>query len=424
MKLTLHKYKLLKLSIIFYMLLSVCFFYVINNLWNFQRFSHVVTDISFYYINYLKYIFVSTIIVFNFFLISFLKIKDFLYVILSLILILFVTPSGVIYSVDSDIDLRIFFSHNMLFYGVLLTSFIDIKIPLKEFSTKTSFFLLLWIIIIGLIPYLRFLPYIDLRNLLLQNVYETREVFSKIKDPYFGYTYGWFNRFIIPSLFVFAIYLKSKRIAILTLFLLIYLYLLGAHKSVLYGTVLVIVFYRYNYLTIIKFIYKGIITLIILSIILAVFFDNNLLAIFTIRRALFIPSLLDLAYFDLFDGNYQYWSEGVLKGITEYSYDKSHTYIISEKYFQQGDMASNNGIISDGFMNAGMIGVTLNIMIVSLYFSIMNKLNISSKFFGLFIFLFVSLISSSLTTILLTHGAIVLLILAFVFLKNTEEKFI
>ncbi len=424
MKITLEKYKILKSSILFYILLSICFFYVVNNLWNFRRYEYEVGNISFDNISYLKYIFVSIIIIFNLFIINFLKIKDFLYAILSLILILFVIPSGIVFSITSKVDLRIFFSHNLLFYGVLIMSYIVIKIPFRELSVQKSFSLLLVIIIIGLIPYLRFLPYIDLQNLLLKNIYETRAVFSSVSDPYYGYTYGWFNRFIIPSLLVFAIYLKNRKIVILSFVLLVYLYLLGAHKSVLYGTIFVIIFYKLSYLKIIKYIFKTLIVIVIVTMVFSLIFDNNLIAIFTVRRALFIPSLLDLAYFNFFDNNHLYWSEGVLKGITEYKYDKAHTYIISEEFFGQETMASNNGIISDGFMNAGMIGVLINVLIVSVYFSILNRLNISSKFFGLFVFLFISLISSALTTILLTHGALVLLMLALLFLKNTEEKFI
>jgi len=424
MRISIEKYKLLKLSILFYFALSICFFTVLNEYWSLRRFSYYSDNTSFKDISYLKYFISTIIILFNIWLINSLRIKDFIYTVLSLILILFIAPSAMLFSVSSKIDMRIFFSHNLLFYGILFFSFISIKIPVREFSAKKSFLLLFIITSIGLIPYLRFLPYIDFSNLILENIYETRELIAKKADIYFSYTYGWFNRFIIPSLLVFAIYFKNKKIVIVALILLIYLYLLGAHKSVLYGTGFVLLTYRLSYLKAVSLIFKIVLIVIVITYISSKYFDSNLFGIFTIRRAFFTPALLDLAYFDLFDNNSQYWSEGVLKGITDYKYDRPHSFVIAEKYFKLKNMSANNGVISDGFMNAGMIGVFINVFIISIYFSILNSLNINSKFLGLFIFLFISLISSSLTTILLTHGAIVLLVLAIFFLKDTQAKLV
>lgn len=422
MKISIEKYRLIKLSIIFYFALSLCFFYVLNEYWSLRRYSYYSDSVSFKNISYTKYFIATTIVLFNIWLLNTLKIKDFIYTVLSLIFILFLTPSAILFSISTKVDYRIFLSHNLLFYGILFFSFISIKIPIREFSGKKAFLLLFIITVIGLLPYLRFLPYIDISNLVLENIYETRELIAKHADIYFSYTYGWFNRFIIPSLLVFAIYFRNRKIIILAFIILIYLYLLGAHKSVLYGTIFVILTHRLSYLRAISFIFKGVIVVIAVTYISSSFFNNDLFGIFTLRRAFFTPALLDFAYFDLFNNNSQYWSEGVLKGITNYSYDEPHSFIIASKYFKLPNMSANNGIISDGFMNAGMIGVFVNIFIISVYFSILNKLNISSKFFGLFIFLFVSLISSSLTTILLTHGALILLILAVLLLKNTESK--
>ncbi|QCE41153.1 hypothetical protein [Psychroserpens sp. NJDZ02] len=422
MRISIEKYRLLKLAIIFYFALSFCFFNVLNEYWSLRRYSHYADGISFQNISYSKYFIASLIVIFNAWLINAIKIKDFIYNILCLIFIVLLTPSAILFSISSNIDGRIFFSHNLLFYGILFFSLITIKIPIREFSAKKSFFLLFLITIIGVVPYLRLMPYIDFSNLLLKNIYKTRLLIKENADIYFGYTYGWFNRFIIPALFVFAIYFKNRKLVVFSFLLLVFLYLLGAHKSVLYGTIFVLFTYRLSYLKVISLVFKVVLITILLTYISSRFFNNDIIGVFTLRRAFFTPAVLDFAYFDLFNDNSQYWSEGVLKGITDYKYDRPHPFVIADKYFRLKDMAANNGIVSDGFMNAGLIGVFINVFIVSVYFSIINKLNISSKFFGLFIFLFVSIISSSLTTILLTHGGIVLLFISAFFLKNTHEK--
>ena len=416
-----EKYKLLKLYVILYLVLSICFYHIINNLWIFRRVEST-TDINFQNISAIKYILGSTVILCNILVLNTIKLKDFIYSILSLVLVVFLMPSAIIFSVEYPIDWRIFVFHNILFYSILLISRIKIDLKLIELSSKRSFLLLTFLIVIGIAPFLRYLLYVNIENLWLENVYETRLIFGKIGDKYYGYTYGWFSRFLIPAMLVFAIYFKNRKIVILSLILLIYLYLLGAHKSVIYGSLFVVILYRFSYLITIKFILKSLIGLSVLCFILSYFYSNNYLTIFTIRRALFLPGLLDVAYFDFFDQNHLYWSESFMKSFIEYPYDKSHAFMIADTYFLKPDMGSNNGIISDGFMNAGALGVLINVLVISLFFSIINQLNISSKFFGLFIFLFVSLISSSLTTTLLTHGGLILFFVVMFFLKNTENS--
>jgi hypothetical protein len=142
----------------------------------------------------------------------------------------------------------------------------------------------------------------------------------------------------------------------------------------------------------------------------------------TFRRALLLSALLDYCYFDFFDENYIYWSNSFMSRFIEYPYDISPDFIIGRDYFDRPKMNANVGIISDGFKNAGYIGALLNIFIVASIFSFLNSLKISPKFFGLFILFLFSLLNSSLTTILLTHGGFLMIIVAMFVLRNTENS--
>ncbi|WP_299430992.1 hypothetical protein [uncultured Maribacter sp.] len=160
----------------------------------------------------------------------------------------------------------------------------------------------------------------------------------------------------------------------------------------------------------------------LISLIISVVFNNNFLMVMSIRRTVFLPSLLDILYFNFFEENHLYWSETFNGVFFNYPYKHPHAFIIGEKYFGTIIWNANNGVISDGFMNFGMLGVFINSILIALYFSFLNQLNISSKFFGIFFLLFFVIISSSLTTVMLTHGGILLLFVSFFILKNSQSK--
>ena len=84
-------------------------------------------------------------------------------------------------------------------------------------------------------------------------------------------------------------------------------------------------------------------------------------------------------------------------------------------------MNANNGLISDGYMNLGVIGILLNLILFSSIMTFIKSLNINMKFYGI-IFLFIfSVVSSPLSTIMVTHGGFFLLIILNFMLKNTHE---
>src|SRR5690606_8241679 len=160
--------------------------------------------------------------------------------------------------------------------------------------------------------------------------------------------------------------------------------------------------------------------LIICCIILA-FFSYDYPWILSFRRVHFLPTLLDICYTDYFQDNYLYWSDSILKSFIDYPYDNRVTNIIGEVYFNRPDMSANNGLISEGYMNLGSWGVLLNIFIVSSFFMVLNSIKIPPKYFGLFILTMFSFLSSSVFTVLLTHGGLAVIIIS-IFVLNDKRK--
>ncbi|USD26666.1 hypothetical protein [Flagellimonas marinaquae] len=410
------------LLIVLFLVLQICFTQVVKDLYVFQKVSLSVGLIFEFKI--FRFLLATFLILAWIVLITLVRTKGFLYMILVLILVFFVFPSGILYSNTVSIDSRIFLSHNLFFLTTLGLGKIRLKIPSKTIDLYSSRKLLLNTVLIGIIPFLiLYLPHINLKNLLLKEVYETRAFMSaSVNNFYTAYTYSWFNKILIPTLIVFGIYFKDRKTVLFSAFTLIFLYLCGAHKAVFVGLLMVLILYRFDYWKKATYFISFIVFLALFSLFLSQTFNNDFLMVMTVRRAIFLPNLLDILYFNFFDGNHLYWSETFDGLFINYPYELSHSYIVGEAFFNDIKWGANNGIISDGFMNYGLIGVFINILIVSFYFSILNQLNISSRFFGVFFLLFFVLISSSLPTVMLTHGGFLLILVSFIFLKDTAFK--
>jgi hypothetical protein len=413
-----QKYNNFLLFLVFYFILILCFAFVVRDEYAFKKANLV------YEIDFLKLIISTALILVNTCIITFSRLKDFHYSITSLILIFFVYPSAIIFMYVKEIDYRIFLAHNLFYLIVLMVGKIRLKLKSQKFEIRLSKRMLLLIVLIGLIPFvLLFLPYLNLRNLLLEDIYETRALMdASINNLYTDYSYSWYNKFIIPCLLVFGIYFKDRFTIFISSLSLIFLYLCGAHKAVFVGLILTFVLYKYDYITKINYFLKILIVIGLFSLFVALVFNNDFFMTMSIRRALLLPAMIDVFYFDLFDNNHLLWSETFDGLLRKYPYELEHSYIIGDRYLGDATWGANNGIISDGFMNAGMLGIWINITIVSFYFSILNQLNISPRFFGLFFLLIFLIVSSSLSTVLLTHGGIILLLLAFFFMQNTNEQ--
>lgn len=416
------KYQNTYFLIIFYVLLSFLHF---NYIISFQDFNYVAyyRNIEFDF-SIFRFIVASIVIFGNIFFLLFFKMSDFLYSILILILFFFVIPSGLVFSSGKSIYPIILILHNIFFYCVYLFSLIKWKFGFPTFKIKQTITLLGILTIIGVIPFvIEYGPYINFKNLLLVDVYKTRTlVFNNINNLYTAYTYSLFSKVVIPILIVFSIYYRSYSNLFINILILLFLYLCGAHKMVFIGTIFLLLFYKYDYLRKIKYFLKFMTLLIIVSMISSILFNYDYIWDISFRRVLMLTALLDYCYFDFFKDNPIYWSNSFLSSFSDYKYDLTPDHMIAKVYFNKPEVNANIGIISDGFKNLGVYGSLLNIIFVSLYFSILNSIKVSSKFFGLFVLLVFSFLNSSLTTILLTHGGIFLLLLSVLILRNTNQK--
>lgn len=416
------KYKNTYLLVLFYILLSLLHFkYIID----FQDFNYVSLygDIEFYFMPS-RYTLVTLMLALNIFFLLFFRCSDFMYAILVLILFFFVIPSGLVFSSSDRVYPLIFMLHNTFFYGVALFSLIGWNVNFPSLKMAQSCSLLFLSMLVGIIPFIvEYGPYINFSNLLLSDIYKTRTlVLDNVDNLYTAYSYSWFSKIIIPIVIVFCIYLKRYWRLTISILALLFLFLCGAHKTVFAGVFVLLLFYKHEYLKKIRLFLLAIVSLIIISMLSSLIFGFDLIWDYSFRRGLMLTALLDYCYFDLFKDAPIYWSNSFLSSFIDYPYELTPDHMVGKIYFNRPETNANVGIISDGYKNWGVWGSLINIVVVSIYLSILNALRISAKFFGLFVLLLFSFLNSALPIILLTHGGLVLLLISILMLRNTKTK--
>ena len=405
---------------IYFLILLGLFHYKIKT-YNYWR--HIANlQNTVYGFSYLRFFIVTLIFFLNLKVLFKIDKKKILFTVLGVFFLLVTIPSLINFTAGVIYPVKLLIYHQLFFFILFFSSKVKINLnKLPVIKKEHAIYLLLVLITIGILPYLLIYGrYINFSNLWLQDVYETRKAMGEVGNVYFGYTFSIFSKIMIPLFIVFSLELKKYYFTVLGILYLVLFYLFGAHKAVYAGLILVFVFYKLSYLTALRKMLKWSNILIVLSASLA-YFSYDGLWILLFRRIHFLPGLLDVAYLDFFKNQPMYWSESVLKNFIKYPFEMRHTYIIGGDYFGHYEMAANNGLIADGYMNMGTFGVLINVFIISGYFMVLNNLNISSKYFGLFMLVIFAFISSSVFTVFLTHGAFVLLLTS-IFMLNEKKN--
>src|SRR5699024_12300021 len=92
-----------------------------------------------------------------------------------------------------------------------------------------------------------YLRYINLENLLLVDIYETRSKFSDIDTGLTGYLKAPLARIILPVLIIWKIERKQFIMVAIYSLMVIYIFLTGAIESILLGLGALFIFYKCYY---------------------------------------------------------------------------------------------------------------------------------------------------------------------------------
>lgn len=278
---------------------------------------------------------------------------------------------------------------------------------------------------LGIISFVMFLPFlvlyfrdINLENLLLVDIYETRSKFSAIDTGITGYLKAPLTRIILPILIIWKIEKRQFIMVAIYSLMIVYIFLTGAIKSILLGLVVLFIFYKGSYVKKTLLFLRGISALTILGTILYYISGNIFFLDTFVRRVFFVPPYLGNLYYDLFHNNLTYLSHSPLGfGIVDSKFnDISITRYVGE--LTGVSTNPNVGVITEGIFSFGIYGGLFAALLVALFIWFLGFIKIDKRFFGI-VFMYIYYLNTSLLSILLvTHGLAFFLIFAVLFLRD------
>jgi len=337
--------------------------------------------------------------------------------------------SAVLYTYCPNISFGIVLQNIILLLFIFLGDFINPKIPTINISLSNNYKYFLILAIVLFIPFIYYYwQYISIDNLLLNKlkIHETRALFRQLNIPILGYLSSPLSRVIFPILIIYSIKSKKYYIFIISIIAITYLFLCSATKSVLIGGVLAVFFYYGNeWKDKFRLFAILIISLLLISFTASYFFHFKDITDAFVRRVFFVPPYLDNVYHQYFSSNFTYWGHspfGLHIHNIDYMNGKNITMFMGEDVLKFKGLNANIGVITEGYLSFGYIGVIIHAIAFSLIFVYIKSLNISPLYFGV-IFAYIFYLNSSLfSTLLLTHALVFLLIVLTIFLKDSYDE--
>lgn len=271
-------------------------------------------------------------------------------------------------------------------------------------------------------------------NLNLSAVYDFRQEAAEDLPGIFGYLNSITAKILIPFAMVFAAQRRNWLAVLILSLLSVLIFALTAHKSPLfYPPAVVFVYLIAGRRNVNHILLAGLIVLLVICAIDlwaqksgaagSAGWVSSLLA----RRALLIPSLLNWFYLDYFLEAPKYmWADSKFSfGLVESPHVLRSVNLIGLEYFGRVEMSANTGWIGSGYANAGTGGVILYSLIIGLLFSLLDTYSkrIGNRLVIALFFLpvFTLLMSSDLTTMLLTHGLVLSVLILLVIRPDTQQ---
>lgn len=302
-----------------------------------------------------------------------------------------------------------------------ITPKVEIKRKIINLNNKYERLFLIAIILLLILPFFQNIGTLNLKNLLLIDIYDTR---TKIKEQdigILGYLISPLSRVVLPFLLIYSYIKRNKFLFTITITSVILLFLLsGAVKSIFIGIFCALFFISGDYKRKCK---NFIITLLLTNILAITTFVlfNSVIINDYIRRILYVPANLFQVYYEYYNNNYTYFKHTRLYSlIYNVEKEKSVSMFIGEYILGKEGLNANVGIFVEGFFSLGIIGVLISVVIFALFIFYIRVLNLNHSFFGM-IFVYIYIINTSfIETLILTHGLLFLVIFSYWFIPSNK----
>lgn len=259
-----------------------------------------------------------------------------------------------------------------------------------------------------------------LLNFDLLRVYELREEASElIGRGAFAYLNLWVFKVFNVFLFAYALHRRSWILAACIFALQVVFFGISANKGVLFYPLMVFAIWYYlsksRELAVVPI---GLTFVVLASGAFWWISDIAFLGSFLVRRVFFVNAYNAFDYFEFFETHgFVYWSNSLTSTFLQYPYETGPAELIGEWRGTLGHV--NNTFIANGYMHAGLIGLSLYCVLVGFLFRIIDSLATRGTDAWMSIAVTVVpmwslLLSSDLPTAIMTHGLGVSVLLLFI----------
>lgn len=270
-------------------------------------------------------------------------------------------------------------------------------------------------------------------NLDILLIYELRAESTANMSAALAYSFSGISKVIMPAAVIFATRLQNWKLLLAVGVLVVVVYGMTYHKSVLAIPLAAGIIYffqkdRGDNLILHGFFVAVFAVSLIDSILVLLLDYTGFFSSFIARRVFFLPGLIDSFYIDFFsDGEKYLWSTSALGfGLAEIPYSLTAPHLIGEAYFGSSDMGANTGIVGSGYAHAGFFGVALYAAFLGLVIGIFNSYG---RIVGHAAVACISLPivitianTSDFTTVILTHGLALMLLLLLLFPRESLQE--
>lgn len=272
---------------------------------------------------------------------------------------------------------------------------------------------------LGLIVFLMVWKYLGLSfNFDLTRVYDIRREYVSAGIPLAGYLFNWAAKIVIPIFFALFIMKRKWFLVVLTVFLQLLLFSVTGHKVYLFALPFVLVLmWIVRRRTPLTYMAMGLVGVVVLGMLSYWLVDNLLVSSLFARRTLLGPAQLSFMYYDFFSKNeHTFLSTSRLGFWVDYPYHLAPGNLIAEVYFGKPTMNACTGVVGNAYMNFGFTGLAsysvLLAIILKLVDTCSRRVDLRLAVAAIAIPT-ISLTNGALTTVLLTGGLFLALILLY-----------
>lgn len=253
------------------------------------------------------------------------------------------------------------------------------------------------------------------------DVYAVRAEYRLATDGLSGYALSWWSKIIGPGVMVFGLIKKKYFIFILGFALQLFAYTISGQKSIALTALFLIGIFiamrkngKYFGMNFALLAFAMVFGCLVLDWVLGGIRFTELIS----RRLLMLPGALTSHFFDFFSVNpTTNLGYGPLQAIFPYPYDlPKPAFLIGREYFGNPEISANANFWADSYSAFGYMGLLLFPTVLSILLWIYDSIvaNKNLVFFTCFMAMPVwGLIDSSLITSLLTHGILIVIVIAY-----------